>query len=137
EEQVEAHMAIPGYMVNVEFVDQPTEGSVTIAIDPNVWSNSNAWNPYDDDPAGQRDVDANDVHMIAHELFHTPLGLPDEYNYQSHFTNPNMGFWQKVGVFFSRLVQPDLPSDADQGIMGASWRKPLPRHYEAVVNSVA
>jgi len=131
EEEIERNMAIPGYMVNVEFVDQDGPAVTTIPIDPNTWSNNTAWNPL----TGDNRIDANDAHMIAHELFHTPLGLPDEYNLQEHFVNPNMGFWQRLGTFFARLVQPELPADAANGIMQNDYRKPLPRHYEEVLRN--
>ena len=71
--------------------------------------------------------------MMAHEIMHN-LGLPDEYDYKQHFTNDQMGFWQKVGVFFMAVIQPELPADHDQSIMGGSDNKPLPRDYEAMLH---
>jgi hypothetical protein len=128
EPYIEAHLAIPGYRVNVEFVAPGTPDAATVKIDPSTWSNSGAWNPYSDDNA----INAGDAPMMAHEILHI-LGLPDEYDYKTHFTNEKMGFWQRLGTFFMSLVQPDRPADADAGIMDNHFNKPLPRHYQAIL----
>lgn len=137
EADLEKHLAIDGYLVNVEFVDAPTKGSVTIRVDTTVWSNYKAWNPHDDDRPGEEDVDQHDVYKIAHEIMHRPLGLGDEYNYQTHFNNKAMAWHQRLGSFVGRLVQPTLPEDAPTGIMDVSWKKPLRRHYEEILTSIS
>ncbi len=125
---IENHLAIPGYRVNVEFVDRDGDDVNTVEINRDVWSSVYDWNPYDNDDQ----IDAMDAYMMAHETMHI-LGLRDEYDVSQHFTNPGMDDLHRWGVFFSRLVQPELPADSDQGIMRYSSRKPLPRHYEEVL----
>ncbi len=135
EQDLEQHLGIPGHSVNVEFVSEPGPGVSTIAVNPNVWSNSKAWNPYHNDTCCGRKgvIDGRDAEMIAHELMHNPLGLEDEYSLKTHFTNEQMGFGQRFEVFLGYLWQPSPPRDAAQGIMHTNSQKPLARHYREIL----
>lgn len=132
EASIEEHMRIPGYAVNVEFVDRVGPAVTTIPIDPRAWTNSAAWNPFDDNTT----VDIGDAYAFGHELMHTPFGLPDEYDLQHQFANPHMSSIARVGAFFHRLVQPELPRDHAKGIMDNHWNRPLVRQYQRILASL-
>lgn len=124
---IETHLALPPYRVDIQFVDHPDDYSTTIPIDPTVWTNAGAWNPFTNDDQ----IDVLDVPMMAHETLHL-FGLPDEYDLRLHMVNEQMGFWHRLAVFAMALVQRPAPVDHDQSIMDNHWNKPLARHYQGL-----
>lgn len=127
EPMIEHFMTNAPYFVNVEFIDSPDAYSITIPIDRSVWPNSQTWNPFNSDNV----VDVRDAHTAAHELMHQ-LGLPDEYDMPTHFTNPHLDGWGRFGTFLAALLQVPPPVDQAQSLMGAGLR-PLRRNWERVV----
>jgi hypothetical protein len=125
---VEAHLASPGYLVNLEFVDEDRQDAVTIPLDPTAWPNAAVWNPMLDGS-----VEEDDIYTTAHELMHNPLGLPDEYNIQAHFVNKKMSLSYKLGLAFFYAAAEPMPADAAQGIMYNHRLSPLARHYKRIL----
>ena len=129
ESNIERRMRIPGYRVDVQFIDSPDRFTNSVTVERNGWSNASRWNVFDDDKVRN----AADLAMVAHEIFHNPFGLADEYNYQHHFVNKHMTFWGQVGAAVMRIAQPDPPADAESGIMANSSRRPHVRHFEKIL----
>lgn len=117
---ISEHLSIPHNTVHVEFVDRPDPYAMTIPVHRGGVSYALSWNADDD------------ANTFAHELMHR-LGLLDEYNHSAHFTNPAAPASFKFTRIFERLYQEDLPADRLDGIMAVEAKKPLPRHFDAIV----
>ena len=119
EDNIEKHMSLPGFNVNIEFVGFKGEDVFDIEIDPTKWPTSLNWS-------------GGDFNVYAHELFHI-MGLPDEYDYiENHATNKYLPIKTRLELFLVQM-NVDIPSDAKEGIMCYQTRPPLVRQVCASV----
>jgi len=119
EDNIEKHMSVPGFNVNIEFVGFEGGDIFSVKINPSEWPNSLNWS------GGGHSV-------YAHELFHL-MGLPDEYDYiENHATNKYLSIKVRLELFLMGIRQ-KLPADFKDGIMYDHQSKPLSRQVCASV----
>lgn len=128
EDFIEKALALPGFVVDVEFVDRPGQGINTILVDPNASPHATVWNP-----------NQQSSEEIAHEIGHH-LGLPDEYppkmmdetNFDGTPLYPDIPWIVRKMI---RLTSPfrHIPKDADRSKMGPDHHQNLlPRHVAKI-----
>lgn len=122
EDPIEKHLAIPGFTVDVCFVDAPGPGVFTVQANLEGWTTARNW--------------VGTYESIAHELLHL-CGLNDEYDYTSHYRNSAMPVEHRLHWFKVGVTDHVIPHDAHMGIMSSHRNKPLRRHalYAAGVSS--
>lgn len=118
EDAIEKHLSIPGFTVDLMFVDYDDKDVFTVMTDTGKWVTSHNW---------------GGSHMaMAHELMHL-MGLSDEYDgIEQHADNKNLSLATRLWYFENQIGAVRYP-DATQGIMCYHNRKPLHRHACAVV----
>jgi len=118
EDAVEKHLSVPGFSVNLIFVDHKEPGVFTVESDLDSWITSHNW--------------GGTPEILAHELLHL-MGLPDEYDgIASHAQNKHLSMATRLWYFEKQLDEPFLP-DAKYGIMSDHNNRPLQRHVCAAV----
>lgn len=115
EDNIEKHLSVPGFSVNVEFVERKGRDVFEIEIDPTKWPSSENWS-------------GGSYLVYAHELGHVAFGLDDEYDrIKAHATNRYLPVLDRLELFLYQMSHPQ-PEDADQGIMSDPRKQLLPRH---------
>lgn len=118
EDAVEKHLNIPGFSVNLVFVDKESSEAFTVKSDLDKWVTAHNW--------------GGSHRALAHELLHL-MGLPDEYDgIASHAQNKHLSMSARLWYFEKQLDEPFLP-DAEYGIMSDHSNRPLHRHVCAAV----
>jgi hypothetical protein len=116
EDAIEKHLSVPGFTVDLVFVDAAADDAVVVALKPEAHTHQGNW--------------VGDYQSIAHELMHELLGgaEADEYDRFHHVTNPRMRIALRLELFELAIKAPPQPADAYLGIMSNQYRPPLERH---------
>lgn len=118
EDQIEKHLSIPGFIVNLEWGSASGPDTFSVGTKHGEWATSANW--------------AGDHTVLAHELMHL-FGLSDEYNLiSSHADNKHIPIYTRLEWFLFQMDIVEIPG-AEDGIMSHSWKKPLHRHVCAAV----
>lgn len=120
EDEIEKHLNINGFSVNIEFVpyNSDDEDVYNVNVNQNKWTTAHNW--------------SGDYQGMAHELLHL-LGLDDEYNrIEAHAGNRNMSTHDRLIQFYIQLHEKMIPG-AEKGIMCYSNYRPLHRHVCEVI----
>ena len=113
EDLIESHMAVPGFNVDIQWVNGIGEDIIGVKADQGEWATAHNW--------------AGDHFTIAHELFHI-FGLDDEYNrIESHADNQYISYETRLHWFLYQMGT-YMYADAENGIMVYNENKALPRH---------
>lgn len=118
EDAIEKHLAIPGFTVDVEFVDADGDDVHTIDVDRFVGQQAVSWRP------------RLPPSHYAHELGHH-LGLDDEYDRAIHFRNKAFPWYVRWFDLVASWFE-SVPPDGAQGLMGDVTKPLLRRHVDTI-----
>ncbi|MEK7704513.1 MAG: hypothetical protein AAB426_06095 [Myxococcota bacterium] len=118
EDAIEKHVRIPGFVVDLELVDQPGRDVYEVDANPDEWPSNYNW--------------VGTAEQLGHELFHL-MGLDDEYRGESQAENAYLPMEARLEYLLWALRNGPPHADAERGIMFACENKPLPRQARAAV----
>lgn len=104
---IEKEAAVPGYTVDLQFVDAGGPGIFTVGVDTGSWPTSGNW--------------VRGPHSLAHELHHL-LGLDDRYHYiEAQAGNRQMMIPKRLHWFRVQMGKPPDP-EGQRSLMGRGPR---------------
>jgi len=118
EDSIEKQASTAGYVVDLEFVDQPGSDVFEVKVDPKRWPVTDNW--------------TGGTEVVAHELHHL-LGLRDRYDYiEAHAGNQDIALDQRLYLFARQMMKPPDPRGS-ASLMGNHTGRPLSEDVCAVL----
>jgi len=119
EDDIEKHLSIPGFNVNVVFTSRSGNDVFEVGINPAEWSTNENF--------------AGGTITSSHEIMHL-FGLNDSYDrIENHAGNPYVSVSDRLALFIIQMDD-NQPVDAEDGIMCNSSKRPLQREVCEVVH---